>query len=109
MLSRQLCQGATADYDDATATGNVAIYDGNSGYSTATVKSKSANSLGLYDMSGNVWEWNFDWHPDYVDFDLIFRGDSREDKAENIRFAELYRYSPWYSDIVFGFRSSRTP
>jgi formylglycine-generating enzyme required for sulfatase activity len=37
--------------------GNVAVYAGNSGGKAAPVKSKAANSLGLYDLSGNVAEW----------------------------------------------------
>jgi sulfatase modifying factor 1 len=48
--------GATADYTNETATAKVAWYD-TSG--THAVKGKTANTLGVYDMSGNVWEMMF--------------------------------------------------
>ena len=52
-------------YSGSNTIGDVAWYYDNSGSTTHDVATKAANELGIYDMSGNVYEWCQDWYDEY--------------------------------------------
>jgi formylglycine-generating enzyme required for sulfatase activity len=54
-------------YSGSSNVREVAWYSFNSGQTTNPVGQKKPNELGLFDMSGNVYEWCSDWYGKYID------------------------------------------
>jgi len=82
---------------------------------TCAVKSFAAGAFGLYDMTGNVWEWTSDWYGPYPWSRLdgharVYRGGSWSRRFVKWMRPQLRNRSPeWESGSHLGFRCAVTP
>ncbi len=96
-----------SDGGTSTVFGNYAWYNDNSGESTHVVATRTANALGLSDMSGNVDEWCFAWKTG--DSLRVGRGCSWYHGEWYLRVGALMSHYPYYAWWHTGFRPARTP
>lgn len=95
---------------------SVGWHSGNSGSRTKEVGQKSPNELGLYDMTGNLWEWCSDWYGSYSGnpqtdptgpengTSHVLRGGGWNGGAKNCRISNRDGRLPDYSSDRLGLR-----
>ncbi len=106
-------------YSGSNTINDVAWFIGNSSLKTHEVGTKQANELGIYDMTGNVWEWCSDWYGDrYHNISSnknnpkgpesgtrrVVRGGSFGYEEDQCFVAGRGSYTPGGGNIIFGFR-----
>ena len=108
--------------DDESTLEDYAWYSKNSDNKTHRVGTKKANTFGVYDMHGNVWEWCEDWYVDSYKHTLkdgkaneegekkyrVFRGGSWDYNSNSTRSANRFWDNPTNRVNYVGFRLLRT-
>lgn len=108
--------GSQTPYSGGVTIDEVAWYGANSGRRSHPVALKLPNAFGLYDMSGNIWEWCSDWYAPYEiveqlnptgpqsGTERVLRGGSWIIEAEHCRITYRNANAPTARDNNYGFR-----
>ena len=99
-------KGKGYEFSGSNDSREVGWYRENSGGKTHEVGTKQGNELGIYDLSGNVWEWCFDWRS--TGTDRVNRGGSWGNSAYGARVSGLGLKFPSISSYYSGFRVVRS-
>ena len=95
-----------AGTSDESSVGDYAWFKDNSDKKTHPVGEKKPNGLGLYDMSGNVWEWTDSWYDGSKKY-RVLRGGSWYGGASGLRAAYRFYTTPVLRIDINGFRCSQ--
>lgn len=92
------------EYAGSNNPDEVAWHSGNSQKHTQAVGGKKPNSFGLFDLSGNVWEWCWDWSASSFGRYRVVRGGSWKNSSSSIRIGDGGIRSPDSTEDQYGFR-----